>query len=76
MASDIRQPADDSHLHADPEPLAEKWQDIADQAWREMAGARYGSIERTECIRRYEEACRQVQYYRRLAARGERVPEF
>ena len=76
MASDIPPPADHSAMFSDPEPLAEKWQDVADQAWREMGGSKRGSDEHRKAMDQYEHAARQVQYYRRMAARGEKVPVF
>jgi hypothetical protein len=64
MASDVRPPADNSHLHADPAQLARAADRCADMAFHDHD---YEAAERHQ---------RQAIKYRRLAAAGETIPNF
>jgi hypothetical protein len=72
MASDVRPPADNSHLHADPAKLARYWDGVATMHWGNACSCGHAGT----CDDRMNEAEAKARYYRRLADAGERVPEF
>ena len=72
MTSNTPPPADHSALFSDPAELAREWDSEADKHW---VGA-CSCADENKCGLRYLAASDKAASARRMAARGEQVPEF
>jgi hypothetical protein len=70
--SDVRPPADNSHLHADRAELARAYQEEADRLWRELGRRPHSTAAQAD----YVWMSNRAAHYRRLAAAGESIPNF
>jgi hypothetical protein len=68
-------PADDSHLHTDPEPELAEWRRKADHYWAALAKHSDGPYYR-ELLRLYDDATARVQRLQAMCNSGERVVGF